>query len=485
MNAGRTPTLAAEPGIPVGQRNMTTPELYALRKDEAWPYLEAIDRFDPHLEAVQPEWLRRERLRALGAFGDQGFPDRKNEAWRYLDLRPLIARPMLPAPAAPVDVAAVQAALSGFERTGTGPLLVIVDGRFCQGLSSVEVPAGIWFGSMARAIVERPEFVRGAFDAVAHTLGQASLKAPAGKAPPGFKTPWSPFDALNWSYFSDGFLLQVGAGIDFDSPIEIIHVVSAAADCSVHTRSLVALEPGSRATLLESHIGAGRYWRNDAVTLTLADNAALDRAVLVEEGAEAVHFDRSEVFLGPQARLASFALLLGGRTVRHEAAIDIAGPGARCQFDGAFVVSGRDETNIVTTIDHRARDGETREFVKGVAAGRGHGAFQGRILVREGAQKVDARQTSRNLLLGRQAVIDTKPELEIYADDVKCSHGATVGDLDEAALFYLRARGIPAAEARRMLIEAFMRDAVERVASAPLREHLLRRLEHRLAALEG
>jgi Fe-S cluster assembly protein SufD len=170
--------------------------------------------------------------------------------------------------------------------------------------------------------------------------------------------------------------------------------------------------------------------------------------------------------------------------VRYEATVRSEGEATHCALHGAFVLSGRQEANIVTTVDHAAPGGETREVFKGVAAGRAHGAFQGRITVRPGAQKVDANQLSRNLVLGPRAAIDTKPELEIYADDVKCSHGAAVGDLDEAALFYLSTRGIGREEARRMLIEAFVREAVELVGSAPLREHLLSRLAGRLAMLE-
>jgi len=162
----------------------------------------------------------------------------------------------------------------------------------------------------------------------------------------------------------------------------------------------------------------------------------------------------------------------------------MAGEGAECHLDGAFVVDRTEEANIVTNVDHQVPHGTTRELIKGVAAGRAHGAFQGKITVREGAQKVDAHQLSRNLILGGRAVIDTKPELEIYADDVKCAHGASVGELDEAALFYLRTRGIPDAEARHMLIEGFLREPVEEIADPALREHLLRRLARRLAKLE-
>jgi Fe-S cluster assembly protein SufD len=259
---------------------------------------------------------------------------------------------------------------------------------------------------------------------------------------------------------------------------------SGGAGGSLHTRSLVSIGAGSRASIFETFAGRGSYWRNDVVELRLAAGAEFARIGVVEEAADALHFGEMLAALGSASRLANFVLLLGGRTVRHEATVRSEGEATHCALHGAFVLSGRQEANIVTTVDHAAPGGETREVFKGVAAGRAHGAFQGRITVRPGAQKVDAHQLSRNLVLGPRAAIDTKPELEIYADDVKCSHGAAVGDLDEAALFYLRARGIPSGEARRMLIDAFVREAVELVDSPPLREHLLSRLAHRLASLE-
>jgi Fe-S cluster assembly protein SufD len=202
------------------------------------------------------------------------------------------------------------------------------------------------------------------------------------------------------------------------------------------------------------------------------------------EAGEAVHLGEAEAVVMAGAKLEAFALLLGGGTVRHEANIALVADQAQCRVDGAFVVADQEEANIVTTIDHAAVGGTTSELIKGVAAGRGHGAFQGRIVVREGAQQTDARQTSRNLILGRRASIDTKPELEILADDVKCAHGASVGELDEAALFYLRSRGIPAEEARRLLIEGFLREPIEGIADTAIRDHLLRRLSLRLARLE-
>jgi Fe-S cluster assembly protein SufD len=312
---------------------------------------------------------------------------------------------------------------------------------------------------MKAAIDERPELVRAAVEDAEQ-----------------------PFAALNAAFFADGFVLDVAPGAVVDKPIEIVHLASAGG--SLHTRNLVHLGAGSQATILETFSGDGRYWRNDFAVWQLATGASLTRIAMVEEAAEAVHLGEVAATLSAKAKLDGFICLLGGGTVRQEVSVTLAGDNAECHIDGAFLVLDREEANIVTNIDHAAIGGTTSELIKGVAAGRGHGAFQGKIVVREGAQQTDARQTSRNLILGRRASIDTKPELEILADDVKCAHGASVGDLDEAALFYLRARGIPTEEARRLLVEGFLREPIESITDSAIREHLLRRLSLRLARLE-
>jgi Fe-S cluster assembly protein SufD len=438
-----------------------------LVKPEARPYLDAaaLDAGGGH--AGEPDWLVSRRQRALARFAEQGFPSRRGEAWRYLDLRPLEQSPLLPARTGrSQQPAAARALLSGIGLAPTPGRLILVDGCFSPVLSAMQgLPAGVWFGSTATAVDTRPELVKSALEALSHDPDQ-------------------PFAALNAAIFTDGFVLDVAPGVVLEEPIEIVHLASGEVAGSLHTRSLVTLGAASRVRLIETFAGAGRYWRNDVVALELAAGAALDRVALVEEGDEAFHLAAVSASLGPAARLDSFALLLGGRTVRHEVVARSEGEGAHCGLYGAFLVSQRQEANIVTTVEHLAERGETREIFKGVAADRAHGAFQGRITVRPRAQKVDAHMLSRNLLLGAHAAIDTKPELEIFADDVKCSHGAAVGDLDEAALFYLLARGIPREEARRMLIEAFIREAVEIVEPAAVREHLLSRLARRLTRLE-
>ena len=438
-------------------------------RPEARPYIEAFDR---RAGTGEPDWLARDRRRGLSRFAELGFPNRKSESWRYLDLQPLEKQPLLPAHAAQQsDEAGLRERLAALSLPERARRLVLVDGRFAPGLSILEPRRGLWLGSMAQALRERPDLVRpvietAAADSAAH-----------------------PFAALNTAFFADGFVLEIAPNIEIERPIEIVHLASGTTAASLHTRNLVVLGAGSRANLLEIYAGptanSPAYWRNDMAALRLGEGAQLARAVLVEESADALHLAQTDAVLGAGARLSGFALLLKGRRLRHEASLAIDGEGAQCRFDAAYIATGSDEVNIVTAIDHRVPGGHSSELIKGVAAERAHGAFQGRIIVREHAQKTDAHQLSRNLIIGERAVIDTKPELEIYADDVKCSHGASVGDLDEAALFYLRARGISAEEARRMLIDGFLREAVETVEDLAIRTHLLRHLARRLADLEG
>ncbi|MGH7047949.1 MAG: Fe-S cluster assembly protein SufD [Stellaceae bacterium] len=433
-------------------------------KPEARPYLDAA-RADPD----EPDWLARRRRRALARFAEAGFPSRRGEAWRYLDLRPLTEAPLPPAPRPSDRVASAGALppqLAESALTRGGFRLALVDGRFSPALSAIaDLPDGVRLESTANAIISNPAAVGTALDALSDAPDQ-------------------PFAALNAALFSDGFVLDVAPGVVLEEPIEIVHLAFGGVPASLHSRSLVTIGAESRVRLFESFTGEGRYWCNDVVALRLGPGAELDRVTLVEEAEAAIHLAATDAELGAAARLGSFVLLLGGRILRHEITVRSTGERTWCRLDGAFLAAQRQQMNIVTAVHHTAAQCETRESFKGVAAERAQGAFQGRITVHPGAQKTDAHMLSRNLLLGTRAAIDTKPELEIFADDVKCSHGATVGDLDEAALFYLAARGIPRDEARRMLIAAFLGEALESVEPIALREHLAARLARRLGGLE-
>jgi Fe-S cluster assembly protein SufD len=216
--------------------------------------------------------------------------------------------------------------------------------------------------------------------------------------------------------------------------------------------------------------------------VTLGEKAELHQAKVQDDGAEALHFALTRASLGKDAQYESFVLTLGARLSRHDLLATLAGEGARLDLNGAYLLRREQEATNDIFVDHAAAGGTTRELYKGVVDGRAHGVFLGTITVRPDAQKTDAQQTNKNLLLSRRAAVDTKPQLEILADDVKCSHGATVGDLDEAALFYLRARGIAEDEARRMLIGGFAGDALETVEDVPLRAHLAAHVQRWLGA---
>ncbi|HZS83036.1 MAG TPA: Fe-S cluster assembly protein SufD [Stellaceae bacterium] len=424
-----------------------------------------------YIEAFQKQRAKsREAARraAIARFGELGLPTRRAENWRFTNLRPLEQRLFPPAPAGTVPAAT----LPPLYRLGVpSHRFVLVNGRFAPALSDMgDLPLGVSLRPLAES---------------------APALAPALDAP--FLRESNPFLALNAAFFEDGFdlsMTDVVAGEqpspppELDRPIEILHLAVAANPVSLHTRNRLCIPPGRRCTIVETFAGSGPYWTNAVLEIAIGDGAALRHIVLQDEGKEAVHLGHRRIRLGAGARYDGFTLALGSQLSRQDTIVTIEGERAECLLNGAYLLRGSQEATIATLIDHAAPGSATREVFKGVVADRAHGVFQGKIVVRQAAQKTDAHQLNKNLLLGRQAVVDTKPELEIYADDVKCSHGAAIGDLDENALFYLRARGLTAAEARRMLIDAFAGEAIDLVADGAARSYLRRHLERWLAARE-
>ncbi|HEV2551239.1 MAG TPA: Fe-S cluster assembly protein SufD [Stellaceae bacterium] len=415
-------------------------------KSETTPY---IDAFRARSRSGEPQWLAVKREAALANFGEKGFPTRRQEAWRFTNLRPL-ERATFP----PADSSAAEVPLDGYRLAGATHRLVFVNGRFAPALSDIgTLPKGAWLASSARALAERP-------DALAVAIEESDT---AGA---------QPFASLNVALFADGFVLILEPGVQLEHPVEIVQWGEAASPASWHQRNLIVLGEGSRARVLESFSGAGSYWANLVTTVHLGKGAVLRHAKLQDEARDALHFAMTRVHLAERAGYETFVLTLGGRLAREDIQPKLEGEGAAVNVNGAYLLRGEQEATTAIVVDHAAPGGTTRELWKGVVEERAHGVFLGSIAVRPDAQKTDAQQTNKNLLLSPRANIDTKPELEILADDVKCAHGATVGDLDENALFYLRTRGIPAVEARRMLIEAFALDALETVADAAMREYL-------------
>jgi Fe-S cluster assembly protein SufD len=402
----------------------------------------------------EPRWLVEGRAAALARFSELGLPTRREEAWRFTDLRPL-QRIAYPPAAAGGRVGDPH--LTPWRLAGAAWRVVLVDGVFAPRLSALDgLPKGAWLASTAATLAKRPELLEEAL-------------APDANAR-------QPFAALNAALFADGWVLALEPGVVLDRPVEVIHLARGADPRSIHPRSAALLGAGSSARLVETFAGVGDYWTNVATAVRVGPGANLAHIRVQDESENAIHLALTQVRLDAAARYYGFALTLGARLSRLDLQVRFDGPGAHCGLDGAFLLRGEQEATTATFIDHASPEGTTRELFKGVVEDRAHGVFLGRIAVREQAQKTDAQQTNRNLLLSRRAAIDTKPELEILADDVKCAHGATVGDLDEEQMFYLRSRGLAEEDARRLLVEAFAAETLDRVEDTDLREPLSRHL---------
>ncbi len=373
---------------------------------------------------------------AAAAFRSAGLPGRRVEAWKYTDLRP-VASAAFQEPLTPLtDCSALLARVPQIDAAR----LVFVDGRFREDLSLL--PVAMRFSRFA----DQPQF---------------GIVARPDR---------EPLVALNTMLAEDGALLQVGEGMDAG----VLHLISLATDSggantAFHPRHAIRLEAGARLTLLETSIGEGTYLHNPVSEVHVAGNATLTHVRLQNESSAAFHLSTLYAEIDAGGSYDGFALNLGSRMARTEVHAHLAGPGGTAHLNGAQLLTGSQHADFTTVVRHDAPNCNSRQTVKNVLAGRSRGVFQGRIEVARHAQKTDGYQMNQALLLSPDAEIDTKPELEIFADDVKCSHGATVGELDAEQLFYLRSRGIPDAEARSILVRAFLAEALEAIASEDIR----------------
>jgi len=285
-----------------------------------------------------------------------------------------------------------------------------------------------------------------------------------------------PVLALNTALMTGGVALRIGAGVTLDKPIHVILLDGKGEPASTVTRNVVVLEPGSSATLVESYgsLGVRGLQRNAATELRVGDKAALRHVKLQREGEDALHLSTWLVALGADARYDAFQFSTGASVARNQIYARFAGEGSVLDISGAFLMRGRQHCDTTLLVEHRVPRCTSREFFKGVLDGEARGIFQGKIIVSPGAQKTDGKQMAGALLLSEAAEFDSKPELEIFADDVVCGHGSTSGQIDEDLLFYLESRGIPEAEARALLIQAFVGEALERVEDEALRDALVR-----------
>jgi Fe-S cluster assembly protein SufD len=404
------------------------------------------------------------RGEAVAALRRDGLPGARDEAWKYTSLRALEQRRYADGDAAAatraVDAGAF--ALPGLD----GARLVFVNGAFRADLSDRRALAGLEVVVLA----ERP-------DALAALLADDE---------PGTRS--DTFARLNTALVTDGALLRVAAGTRVAEPVHVVFVgASAEADLAWQARLRVELGAGAALTLIEHHVGAGAHSHlgNLVVDGTLAAHARLGLVQIQDAPEGAPLIRRSTFHVGEAATLSAHTLELGAQTMRHDLRVELAGRAARLRSRGVFALHGRQHADTHLDVRHRARDTACDIAWRGVADQRSRGVFHGAITIEAGADGADAQLSNKNLLLSAQAEIDTQPVLEIYADEVKAAHGATVGQLDERALFYLRSRGIPAAAARRILVSAFCGAVLGEVAPAGLRERIDALLAARLPLEEG
>lgn len=407
-----------------------------------------------HLPGSGVAWLDAARAEALQAFAARGLPTQKNELWKYTPLRALAQHGY----AAGDDEAECRAVDFGrWQLPGAdGPRVVFVNGAFRDDLSQLDdLPDGVTVQSLAEALAENPEPLR------------FLLAAHADDADDGFTL-------VNRALAADGLVFRVAAGVAMAVPLHVVHVgVPAPQACAWHLRSLIELGEGARLHLIEHHIGDAEtgHLANVVRDINVREHAHLDWTLVQSAGADATLLRCSRARLHDGAGVDLHALELGGKLVRHEIRVDLAGSKSRFASRGAFVLHGRQHADMEVLVTHRGRDTVSDSIWRGVADDRARGVVHGRILVQPGADGADGGFYNKNLLLSPTAEIDTRPALEIYADEVKANHGATVGQLDEHMLFYLRSRGVPHTQARDMLVRAFCSVATDGIEPAALREH--------------
>ena len=405
------------------------------------------------------------RKAGITRFAELGFPTLHDEDWRFTNVAPIAKLPfnpiLEPVPGGVTAEAVAQSTFGSLSATR----LVFVNGHYVPELSTPPADRKIKVDSLARALSVDP-------DGIEKHLGQHAEDED------------NPFTALNTAFFQDGALIEIPAGHTVGAPIHLLFVTTdKETGASTHPRNLIIAGKNSRATVLESYIGKdGSYFTNAVTELVMGEGASLEHCKFQDESLRAFHIAAIHAHLGRSANLISHSIATGAKLSRNNIRTVLAGEGVECVLNGLYLTHNDQLADHHMVVEHAQPHCNSHEYYNGILDGRSKGVFHGRILVRQPAQKTDAKQTNKNLLLSEEATIDTKPQLEIYADDVKCTHGATVGQLNEESIFYLRTRGIGVEKARRMLIHAFAGEIIERIRYAPAREELDRIVWDRLEA---
>jgi Fe-S cluster assembly protein SufD len=426
-------------------------------------FVEDYHRFAAHRASAAPGWLAALRETAISRFAETGFPTTREEDWKYTN----VARLLMDRRFEPVFDAAVPsgATAPSFLGDRVAARLVFVNGRFAGDASRA---AGLASGVRVRSLAAA---VREGVSAVERHLTRHAAADRSG------------FTALSTAFLADGAVVELEDRASLDRPIEIVFASDGRdGERIAHPRVLVVCGRETEVSLFESYVSidGSPTLTNAVAEIVLGEGSKLGHARLVRDGVNGAHVATTAVVQGRDSRYGSTTLSLRAAFLRHELDVRIAGEGAQCSLDGLYLAGGKDFVDNHTAIDHAVPHGTSRELYKGVLAGEARGVFNGKVIVRANAQKSDAQQTNKNLLLSARAEIDTKPELQIFADDVKCAHGAAIGQPDPDAVFYLKSRGIGEVAGRKLLTHGFVGEVVQRAVPEAARAVLERAVFERL-----
>lgn len=428
-------------------------------------YLDALaEKGAARIPGGSAAWVRDLRERGTADFSRLGFPTTRLEDWKYTNVGAIERHVFKPVPRNLNGATVEHVAAAAFQDIAVH-WVVFVNGTYAPELSSVEsLPTGVFVGSLSAALDTRPE----------------SLEPHLGRHTP---SETHGFAALNTAFLGDGACIHLDKGVVVEKPFHLLFV--ATEECEtfmIQPRNLIVADENSQATVIEHYVAVSeaRYLTNAVTEVIAGRNAQVEHYRIQQESGKAYHIGGLYVHQERDSRFAAHAVDLGGLLVRNDLRNRLDAEGTECVLNGLYVVDGRQHVDNHTHIDHAKPHTSSREFYKGVLDGRARAVFSGRIVVHQDAQHTDAEQMNNNLLLSEDAEVDTKPQLEIYADDVKCSHGATVGQLDPDAMFYLRSRAVDEAAARDLLTYAFANDVLSRIRLMPIRLRLEQRLTMRL-----
>lgn len=414
-------------------------------------YLDSFTEFNKRAAGRNLPWLRSLREDAFALFCEVGFPTTHDEDWRFTNVSSIAKTPFELPREGKVSAREVE------QFANFGCQLVFVNGRFSAELSSIgRLPAGIKVNGLADEISTNSGAVE------AHIGRYLNIHRDA-------------FAALNTAFAEDGAYIHIRKGLVSEEPIYLLFVSTASGQpVMTHPRNLIVIEDEAQATIVEDYVSIGENiaFCNTATELFVGENAVVSHYMIEREHQQTFNISTLRIQQGRSANVSSHSVLLGGGLVRNNVHPVLAGEGTECLINGLFIGNGRQHLDNYMLVEHASPHCGSRQFYNGILDDHAHGVFHGRIIVHKDAQKTDAKQTNRNLLLSDDARIDTKPQLEIYADDVKCTHGATIGQIEENALFYLRSRGIDEISARKLLLLAFANECLVRMAPSTARDHV-------------